>query len=60
MTIDKAIKLLRTDIDTPGEVDILDVHKAEELGIEALKSVKHSRSIFPDVEVDLLPGETKD
>lgn len=57
MKATEATELLQKDLDDPGSVDIRDLNKAQELGIEALKSVKLSRFIFPDVEVGLLPGE---
>jgi len=60
MKIDKAIEIL---IDFRREEAKLlgnEFSQATALGIEALKSVLHSRDIFPDVVVDFLPGESKE
>uniref|UniRef100_A0A6M3M4M5 Uncharacterized protein n=1 Tax=viral metagenome TaxID=1070528 RepID=A0A6M3M4M5_9ZZZZ len=58
MTLTKAIELLQRDLDDPGSVDILDLNKAQEWGIEALKRVKEGRQQGLRIYIDLLPGET--
>ena len=60
MTIDEAIKLLNKDIDDPGSVDIMNVNKAEELAIEALKRLEAIRLRDPIEALTKLPGETED
>ncbi len=60
MTIDKAILLKESYLRNPLCNLNEEEEEADRMSIEALKSVKRSRLIFPDVEVSLLPGETKD
>ena len=60
MKIDKAIELLQLDIDDPGSVDLMDVNKAEQLGIEALKAVKRIVSTLPAWKGFTLPSQTKE
>ena len=60
MKINEAIKLLQKDIDDPGSVDIIDVNRAEQLGIEALKRLKISRDPSGVPSFTLLPGETEE
>lgn len=60
MTLQEAIKLLKQDLDDPGSVDILDLNKAQELGIEALKEIKAARAYSLNWVNDLLPSETKE
>lgn len=58
MKLEEAIEIL-TKWREEESVDCEEeLHKAEQLGIEALNSVQRSRLIFPDVEVNRLPGET--
>ena len=58
MKLKKAIEIL-TDCTQGALLGISeDTKDALKLGIEALKSVQHSRKIFPDVEVGFLPGKT--
>ena len=59
MKIDEAIRLLRSDIDNPGSVDIQDLNQAEQLGIEALGQFVLLRKAFPIFMYALLPGETE-
>ena len=59
MQIDEAIHLLQQDLDDPVSVDISELNKAEELGIEALKEVICLRSTYRTVVRPLLPGETR-
>lgn len=58
MSIDEAIKLLQKDLDDPGSVDIMDLNKAQELGIKALKRISAMRKGYRDRETDLLESET--
>jgi len=60
MTIETAIKLLKQDLDDPGSVDIMDLNKAQALGIEALKYYPETRPSARTSFCPLLPGETKD
>ncbi len=60
MTLDEAAKLLRSDIDFPGSVDILELAKAEELGIKALEREESWRRLHPHLAIQLLEGETED
>lgn len=60
MNIHKAIELLQKDLDDPGCVDILDLNKAQELGIEALKWRKLMKKDYGSWCGPLLPGETED
>ena len=60
MKIDKAIELLHIDINDPGSVDIMDLNKAQQLGIEALKYLQHLREGgWPGI-ISKLPGETEE
>lgn len=59
MNLEKAIELLQLDLDDPGSVDIMDLNKAQELGIEALKVVDELRQQGDPVAPDLLPDETE-
>ena len=59
MTLEEAIKILRSDIDDPGSIDIMDVNQAEELGIEALKFYQSVKAWMERFTTYLLPGETK-
>ena len=59
MTIDEAKRLLKQDIDDTGSVDIMDLFKAEALGIEALKRLQSYRRHQLAYGVALLPGETE-
>jgi len=59
MKLDEAIELLQKDLDDPGCVDIMDLNKAQELGVEALRQIQKGRvGGFPYFNL-LLPGETK-
>ena len=60
MTITEAKKLLRQDIDDPGSVDIMDINKAEQLGIEALEVVQKVVSTLPAWKGFTLPSQTKE
>jgi len=59
MKIDEAIRLLQGDIDYPGSVDIMDVNKAEQLGIEALKRINWLRQVNSQIGASKLAGETE-
>ncbi|MBA7691386.1 hypothetical protein ES703_99929 [subsurface metagenome] len=59
MTLDEAAKLLRSDIDFPGSVDILALAKAEELGIKAMELVDNLRFPGSPYYPALLEGETE-
>ena len=60
MTYNKAITLLQQDIDDPGSVDIMDLNKAEELGIEALEYCRIIRQ-FPHLADEIpLPPDSED
>lgn len=60
MTLVEAIRLNQKDLDDPGSVDILDLNKAQALGIEAMKRVAGNRKYPQPTVYPLLPGETKD
>ena len=60
MTLTEAIRLMQKDIDLPGSVDILDLYKAESLGIEALKRILKERLSGSGEDWGHLSGETKD
>jgi len=60
MTIDEAIKILKTiynDINVGQQDDDLDATK---LGIEALRHINHNRRVDNHPDQAKLPGETKD
>lgn len=59
MNLEKAIELLQQDLDDPGSVDISDLNKAQELGIEALKRWKERHDRCPNDINFLLPTETE-
>ena len=59
MTIDKAIEILRNDIDSPGSVAIEDINEAEQLGIEALHRCQELKKYTARDAYIPLPGETK-
>jgi hypothetical protein len=60
ISLDEAIKLLQKYIDDPGSVDILDLNKAEALGIEALKRLQFIRKYAKTSNWIRLPGETEE
>jgi len=60
ITIEKAIELLKQDLNDPGSVDIMDLNEAQALGIEALKRVQLLRSNFNELGLAQLPGETEE
>lgn len=60
MTIDEAINLFREDIDNPGSVDIMDLNRAEELGIEALNFYLREWKANTSGIWQQLPGETRE
>jgi len=60
MTIEKAIELIQQDLDDPGSVDIMDLHEAQRMSIEALKRLKDIRHFGEFGAVHPLPGETKE
>lgn len=60
MTLEKAIELLQLDLDDPGSVPIEDLNQAQELGIEALKAIQLSRTVYTFEIYELLPGETEE
>jgi len=60
MKLEEAIELMQKDIDNPGSVDILDLYKAEGLGIEALKRIQKERLLGNIHPNDSLKGETKE
>ncbi len=59
MTIDRAIKTLQKDHDSPGSVPIEDVEKAEEMGVGALQRIKQMRVPGDTLANYPLPGETE-
>jgi len=59
MTLDKAIELLRKDLDYMGSVDISDLNESQALGIEALERLQLLRLNFSYLPLRLLPSETK-
>jgi len=60
MTLEKAMELIQQDLDDPGSVDIMDLHEAQRLGIEAMRFIKR-HSIFLHLSgITPLPGETKE
>ena len=60
MTIDEAIEILTIHNDHNPNFTDAERREAHYLGIEALKRLQHYRSHAIGVEVNLLPGETKD
>lgn len=60
MTLPKAIELLQMDLDDPGCIDIMDLNKAQALGIQALEEVKYYRNNPVSYVLKLLLGETKE
>jgi len=60
MTKNEAIRLLQSDIDDPGSIDILELEDAERLGIEALKWRKLMENDYGSWVGPLLPGETEE
>ncbi|MBA7590973.1 hypothetical protein ES708_33118 [subsurface metagenome] len=60
MNLQKAIELVRQDIDDPGSVDITDLNQAQEVLIEARKCLIVARLRKESAWGSLLPSETKE
>ena len=60
METKEAIKLLQKDLDNPGSVDILDLNKAQKLGIKALKRCKAYKEAHIGLHYTPMPGETEE
>ena len=59
MTIDEAIRLLNLDIESAYSTPPVDLDKAEQLGIEALKREQYYRRLNSPLSSTKLPSETK-
>lgn len=59
MTIDEAILILEPSENRPMFLDKAVVIEAVKLGIEALKRIKHQRSLISSTYKVLLTGETE-
>ena len=60
MTIDGAIAYLKADLLKPSSSANAEFEKAERLGLEALKRIRHDREAMQAEHILLLPGETEE
>ncbi len=60
MNIKKAIELLELAKDNPGSLDALELSRADDLSIEALKRLRDEKDMIPPPLWRPLPGETEE
>lgn len=60
MTLDEAIKIITDGLNGVTTIPFEDWGKALKLGREASLRLQNLRILFPTMNADLLPGETKE
>ena len=60
MKLDEAIEIKETELEGSVEHTEEELHKADELSLEALKQIGQLRAYASDLYLPLLPGETEE
>jgi len=60
MTLEKAIEIQEHHNDNKFLCSLNEEKESRQLSIEAMKRERHCRQCVPDLDLQLLPGETKE